>query len=64
MAHIIRNEKIKTDLSTADFYYDLPEERIAQHPVEPRDSSRLMVLDRHENTVTHRHFYDIFGIPA
>ena len=59
MAHIIRNEKIKTDLSTADFYYDLPEERIAQHPVEPRDSSRLMVLDRHENTVTHRHFYDI-----
>ncbi|MBO5269224.1 MAG: S-adenosylmethionine:tRNA ribosyltransferase-isomerase, partial [Clostridia bacterium] len=33
-------------MKTADFYYDLPEERIAQHPLEPRDSSRLMVLHR------------------
>ena len=55
----IINEKAKTDLRTADFYYDLPEERIAQTPIEPRDHSRLMHLDRKAGTVTHKHFYDI-----
>ena len=55
----IRNEKPKTDLKTSDFYYDLPQERIAQHPLEPRDSSRLMVLNRADGSVTHRHFYDL-----
>ena len=55
----IINEKAKTDLRTADFYYDLPEERIAQTPIEPRDHSRLMHLDRKTGTVTHKHFYDI-----
>ncbi|MBR2353292.1 MAG: tRNA preQ1(34) S-adenosylmethionine ribosyltransferase-isomerase QueA [Clostridia bacterium] len=55
----IVNEKKPTDLKTSDFYYDLPEERIAQHPTEKRDHSRLMVLDRETQTVTHRHFYDI-----
>lgn len=55
----IRNEKPKTDLRTADFYYDLPEDRIAQHPAEPRDSSRLMVLNRSDGSVTHRHFRDL-----
>ena len=55
----IINEKAKTDLRTADFYYDLPEERIAQTPMEPRDHSRLMHLDRKAGTVTHKHFYDI-----
>ena len=55
----IINEKQPTDLKTSDFYYDLPEALIAQHPCEQRDSSRLMVLDREKNTVTHRHFYDI-----
>ena len=59
MTHPIRNEKIATDLQTSDFYYDLPEERIAQHPAEPRDSSRLMVLDRGTGSLTHKHFYDI-----
>ena len=59
MSQPIRNEKIKTDLSTSDFYYDLPEERIAQHPAEPRDSSRLMVLDRAAGTLEHRHFYNV-----
>ena len=59
MSQPIRNEKIPTDLQTSDFYYDLPEERIAQHPLEPRDSSRLMVLDRESGTMTHRHFFDI-----
>ena len=59
MTQPIRNEKIKSDLSTADFYYDLPQERIAQHPVEPRDSSRMMVLNRESGGMQHRHFSDI-----
>lgn len=59
MTSPILNEKIKTDLSTSDFYYDLPEERIAQHPAEPRDASRLMVLNRAAGTLEHKHFYDI-----
>ncbi len=59
MSNIIVNEKVKTDLKTSDFYYDLPQELIAQHPLEQRDTSRMMVLDRKAGTVTHRHFYDI-----
>ena len=56
---IIRNERIHTDLSTSDFYYDLPEELIAQHPMSRRDSSRLMVLDRAKGTLEHKIFHDI-----
>ena len=59
MYEIIVNEKTKTELVTSDFYYDLPAELIAQHPMPARDASRLMVLDRATHTVTHRHFYDI-----
>ena len=59
MSTPILNKLAPTDLKTSDFYYDLPEERIAQHPMEKRDHSRLMVLDRKENTLTHQHFYDI-----
>ncbi len=59
MSDIIVNEKTKTDLKTSDFYYDLPEELIAQHPLQKRDASRLMVLDRARGTLTHKHFYDI-----
>lgn len=44
---------------TSDFYYDLPEELIAQTPLQQRDSSRLMVLDRQTGEVAHKHFYDI-----
>lgn len=55
----IINEKKPTDLKTSDFYYDLPQERIAQHPMEKRDHSRLMVLDREAKTITHRHFFDL-----
>ena len=55
----IRNQLTKTDLQTADFYYDLPEELIAQHPMEKRDTSRLMVLDRAAGTIAHQHFYDV-----
>lgn len=42
-----------------DFYYELPEELIAQDPLEKRSNSRLMVLDKKSGDVTHRHFYDI-----
>ncbi|MBQ2308084.1 MAG: S-adenosylmethionine:tRNA ribosyltransferase-isomerase, partial [Clostridia bacterium] len=55
----IINEKKPTDLKTADFYYDLPERLIAQHPMEKRDTSRLMVIDRESGKVEHKHFYDI-----
>ena len=46
-------------MKTSDFYYDLPQELIAQTPVEPRDSSRLMVINRNEKSLEHKHFYDI-----
>ena len=59
MREAIKNSLPETNLRTADFYYDLPEELIAQHPMEQRDTSRLMVLDRKKESITHRHFYDI-----
>ena len=46
-------------MKTKDFYYDLPKELIAQTPLEPRDSSRLLLLDRNSGEVQHKHFYDI-----
>ena len=46
-------------MQLSDFMYDLPEERIAQTPVEPRDTSRLMVIHRNDHSIDHRHFYDI-----
>ena len=46
-------------LNTSDFDYFLPEELIAQTPVEPRDSSRLLVYDREKDKIYHEHFYDI-----
>ena len=46
-------------MKKSDFYYDLPKELIAQHPVEPRDRSRLMVVDRKTGEIEHRHFYNI-----
>ena len=46
-------------MKTHDFWYDLPEELIAQTPLQQRDSSRLLALDRVSGKVSHRHFYDI-----
>ena len=46
-------------MKTHDFWYELPEELIAQTPLQQRDSSRLLVLDRESGHVSHRHFYDI-----
>ncbi len=42
-----------------DFYYDLPQELIAQDPLLHRSESRMMVLNREKDTIEHRHFYDI-----
>lgn len=46
-------------MKRSEFYYDLPGELIAQHPAEPRDSSRLMVVNKTSGECTHRHFRDI-----
>ena len=46
-------------MKTSDFYYELPEELIAQTPLEQRDSSRLLKLDRKTGRVEHHHFYEI-----
>ncbi len=46
-------------MKTSDFYYDLPEELIAQEPLKKRDESRLMVLDKNNGEIKHKHFYDI-----
>ena len=46
-------------MKTHDFWYDLPEELIAQTPLEQRDASRLLVLDRQTGSVTHKSFFDI-----
>ncbi|MCD7821007.1 MAG: tRNA preQ1(34) S-adenosylmethionine ribosyltransferase-isomerase QueA [Clostridiales bacterium] len=46
-------------MKTSDFYYDLPQELIAQTPLQQRDASRLMVLDKDTGAIAHRHFYDL-----
>ena len=46
-------------MKTSDFYYDLPQELIAQEPLKVRSESRLMVLDKHSGEIEHKHFYDI-----
>ena len=46
-------------MNISDFDYDLPEERIAQTPIEPRDTARLMVLNPKDGTIEHRHFYEL-----
>lgn len=44
---------------TSDYYYNLPPQLIAQQPVEPRDSSRLLVYNRQDKSISHRHFFDV-----
>ncbi|MCM1115872.1 MAG: tRNA preQ1(34) S-adenosylmethionine ribosyltransferase-isomerase QueA [Clostridium sp.] len=46
-------------MKTSDFYYDLPEELIAQTPIEPRNASRLMLLDKSSGSVNHKKFYNL-----
>lgn len=47
-------------MKTSDFYYDLPEELIAQTPIEPRDNSRLLVFNKDTGELSHKHFYNVF----
>ena len=54
-----RNIGAAVPLSTADFGYHLPPELIAQTPVEPRDHSRLLVLNKATGAMQHRHFYEL-----
>lgn len=49
-------------MNKSDFHYDLPKEQIAQKPIEPRDSSRLLVYDRNSDVLEHKHFYDLADI--
>lgn len=56
---MITNKRIETDLTTKDFYYDLPEELIAQHPSKIRDMSKLMVVDRSTGEFEDKIFHDI-----
>ena len=46
-------------MKKSDFYYDLPEELIAQNPLKQRDASRLMLLDKKSGAMEHRHFYEL-----
>lgn len=56
---IIVNERVATPLTTHDFFYELPEELIAQSPTAERDKCRLMVLDRSTGKIEHKVFSDI-----
>ena len=56
---MIVNERIETKLTKQDFWYDLPEELIAQTPLDERDSSRLLVLNKESGAIEHRIFRDI-----
>ncbi|MDR0914139.1 MAG: tRNA preQ1(34) S-adenosylmethionine ribosyltransferase-isomerase QueA [Oscillospiraceae bacterium] len=46
-------------MKTKDFYYELPQSMIAQTPLQQRDASRLMLLERNTGKITHRHFYEL-----
>ena len=46
-------------MKKSDFYFDLPEELIAQTPLQQRDQSRLMLLDKQSGAVSHRHFFEL-----
>ena len=46
-------------MKLSEFDFNLPEELIAQRPLDKRDTSRLMVLNREKQTIEHKHFYDI-----
>lgn len=56
------SEMTENTLKTSDFNFDLPEELIAQTPIEPRDASRLMTLDKHTGELGHYHFRDILDL--
>ncbi|MDE6776897.1 MAG: S-adenosylmethionine:tRNA ribosyltransferase-isomerase, partial [Oscillospiraceae bacterium] len=49
-------------MKKSDFYYELPENLIAQHPIEPRNASRLMTVDKTTGEIQHKHFYDLIHL--
>lgn len=49
-------------MKTVDFYYELPQELIAQTPLEPRDSSKMLILDRKSGNIEHKHFYNLIDL--
>ena len=49
-------------MKRSDFWFDLPEKQIAQTPVEPRDHSRLLLMNRTSGACSHHHFYDIVDL--
>lgn len=51
----------RTIMNVRDFYFDLPQELIAQDPLEDRSASRLLVLDKHTGEIKHRHFRDVLS---
>ena len=59
MGYTVGTENREENMKTHDFWYDLPEELIAQTPLERRDGSRLMVLNRETGEIQHKHFYDV-----
>ena len=59
---VITNQRTDTTLKTSDFFYDLPPELIAQTPLEKRDTSRLLCVDRETGELSHKHFYDIIDM--
>ena len=59
--NVIENERTHTELRTSDFFYELPEELIAQTPADRRDGSRLLILDRESGERRHAHFHDIIN---
>ncbi len=56
---MIKNTLPQTELKTKDFFYELPQELIAQTPIEPRDSSRLLTVNRQSGALSHGIFRDI-----
>ena len=53
-------ERISSDMKKSDFFYELPEELIAQTPIEPRNHSRMLKVDRKTGETENSHFYDLF----
>ena len=59
IVYMIINKRESTELSTHDFYYDLPESLIAQEPTEKRDAARLMIVDKDSGEISHKIFSDV-----
>ena len=59
LQNVLFHRETSKDMKTHDFYFDLPQELIAQTPIERRDASRLLVLDKETGAWEHRHFFDL-----